>query len=48
MRYTVSQEAVASGVIEPEEKLTEENDTIPTGGNEGFSGESIYHSNVNE
>ncbi|CAF2957544.1 unnamed protein product [Rotaria sp. Silwood2] len=36
MRYTVSKDAVASGIIEPDEKLTEESGTIPTGDNEGF------------
>jgi hypothetical protein len=48
MRYTESKEAVASGAIEPDEQLTEGNDTIPTGGNEGFAGESMCHFNMNE
>ncbi|CAF1527759.1 unnamed protein product, partial [Rotaria sp. Silwood1] len=40
MRYRVSKEAVASGDIEPDEKLTEGSDTMPTGENEDFSGGS--------
>jgi hypothetical protein len=41
MRFTESKEAVASGAIEPGEKLTEANDTIPTGGNEVSSSADI-------
>ena len=42
MRYAVSKEAVASGVIEPDQQLTEGTATIPSSANEGFSGESLY------
>ncbi|CAF3888578.1 unnamed protein product [Rotaria sp. Silwood1] len=37
MRYTTSKEAVASGVIEPNEQLTEGGEAVPTGDNGGFS-----------
>ncbi len=46
MRYTMSKDAVASGAIEPDEKLAGGENTISNGNNEGFSGESIYHSNI--
>ncbi len=48
MRYTESKDAVAAGTIEPDEKLTGGEDTIPANNNEGSSGQYICYFNINK